>query len=152
MLDVDTLSALAIENSSFSVADIADRDVSYVMLRQAGVSPLDADRLRRRYSLTWTFVWTEGAHLPQRAEQLRTLRETERAWVAARTTTTHKQRHRAHRHWQELREAAAETRPLETDKWSGGDTDHDAESSAGETTNDEGLSWAASVRQFVAED
>jgi ribosomal protein S27AE len=102
-LDVGPVSALAIENSGFGTADVVESRVSYVMLRDAGVSPLDADRLRRRHSLVWTFRWTEGAYLVQRAERLRTLRETERDWIAASVSDDRRARHRARRRWAAVR-------------------------------------------------
>jgi Zn ribbon nucleic-acid-binding protein len=111
VLDVDAVSALAIENAPFGVSDLAARRVSYVMLREAGVAPVAADRLRREYSLVWSFVWTEGAHLLQRAEQLRTLRDPERAWLVASVPRAERRDHAARRRWAAIRAAADGSRP-----------------------------------------
>lgn len=70
-----------LEAAPFSAADIADGAVSYRMLTEAGVNPGVAARLRRRYSLVWSFDWTVGADLVRRAEQLRNLTEGEREWI-----------------------------------------------------------------------
>jgi Zn ribbon nucleic-acid-binding protein len=112
VLGVDPVSALAIENALFDVRDIAARRVSYVLLREAGVAPVAADRLRREYSLVWSFVWTEGAHLLQRAEQLRTLRDPERAWLVASVPRADRRDHAARRRWAAIRAASDESRPL----------------------------------------
>ena len=74
--------AAAIEEASFDAADIAERRVSYVMLREAGINPGVAGRMRRRYSLVWSFRWRFGGEdLPDRAAQVRGLQPTERSWV-----------------------------------------------------------------------
>lgn len=73
--------AAVLETAPFSAADLADGTVSYRMLTEAGVNPGVAARLRRRYSLVWSFDWTVGADLVRRAEQLRNLTEGEREWI-----------------------------------------------------------------------
>lgn len=79
---VGPATAAAIDDAPFDATDIADRRVSYRMLREAGVNPGIAARMRRRYSLVWSFRWHFGGDdFPDRAAQVRGLRDPERAWI-----------------------------------------------------------------------
>jgi len=79
---VGPATAAAIEAADFDAADIAERRVSYVMLREAGINPGVAARMRRRYSLVWAFRWRFGGEdLPDRAAQVRGFEAPERSWV-----------------------------------------------------------------------
>ncbi len=51
------------------------------MLREAGVNPGVAGRLRREHSLSWSFE--SGTDLTDRSSQIRGLQDDERAWIAA---------------------------------------------------------------------
>lgn len=73
-----------IERAAFEWVDIAATRVSYRDLVDAGVDPDIAERLRREYSLVWSFEWSIGGDdLPRRAVRLQTLDPAERAWIAA---------------------------------------------------------------------
>lgn len=79
---VGPATAAAIDAADFDAADIAAGHVSYVMLREAGINPGVAARMRRRYSLVWSFRWRFGGDdLPDRAAQVRGFRPPERSWV-----------------------------------------------------------------------
>lgn len=70
----------AIEEAGFSAQEVADKNVSYRMLLEAGVNPGVAAKIRRYHSLSWSFD-TDG-DLSRRSEQVRGLQDDERAWVA----------------------------------------------------------------------
>lgn len=79
---VGPATAAAIQAADFDADDIAERRVSYVMLREAGINPGVAARMRRRYSLVWAFRWRFGGEdLPDRAAQVRGFEAPERSWV-----------------------------------------------------------------------
>lgn len=80
---VGPATAAAIEVAPFEAADVRDRAVSFADLLSAGVNPGVAARLRREYSLVWTFEWVAGAFLLQRAEQVGGLVPDQREWIAA---------------------------------------------------------------------
>lgn len=80
---VGPATAAAIEDAPFEAADVRDRAVSFADLLAAGVNPGVAARLRREYSLVWTFEWVAGAFLLQRAEQVGGLDPGQREWIAA---------------------------------------------------------------------
>lgn len=61
--------------------DVANRRVSHAQLVDAGVNPGVAAKIRREFSLPWSFE--SGQDLDRRAEQVRGLGDEERAWVAA---------------------------------------------------------------------
>lgn len=84
---VGPATAAVIEDAPFGAADIATRNVSYTMLVDAGINPGVAERLRRKYSLVWSFRWTVGANLEQRANRLTGLSEAERDWIIASFST-----------------------------------------------------------------
>jgi len=70
----------AIDEAGFSAQDVADKNVSYRMLLEAGVNPGVAAKIRRYHSLSWSF--DTDADLDRRSEQVRGLQDDERAWVA----------------------------------------------------------------------
>lgn len=79
---VGPATAAAIDAADFDATDIAERRVSYVMLREAGINPGVAARMRRHYSLVWAFRWRFGGEdLPDRAAQVRGFEAPERSWV-----------------------------------------------------------------------
>ncbi len=78
---VGPATATVIEDATFDVADIRNRTASYEMLREAGVNPGVAGRLRREHSLSWSFE--SGNDLSDRSSQIRGLQDEERAWIAA---------------------------------------------------------------------
>ncbi len=78
---VGPATAAVIEDAPFDVTDIRNRTVSYEMLREAGVHPGVAGRLRREHSLSWSFE--SGNDLTDRSSQIRGLQDGERAWIAA---------------------------------------------------------------------
>lgn len=78
---VGPATAAVLDDASFGVEDIRNRTVSYEMLREAGVNPGVAGRLRREHSLSWSFE--SGNDLRDRSTQVRGLRDEERAWIAA---------------------------------------------------------------------
>lgn len=84
---VGSATAAVIEEAPFSAADIAAKNVSYTMLVDAGINPGVAERLRRKYSLVWSFRWTAGANLEQRARRLAGLSQAERDWIIASLST-----------------------------------------------------------------
>ncbi len=78
---VGPATATVIEDAPFDVEDIRNRTASYEMLREAGVNPGVAGRLRREHSLSWSFE--SGNDLGDRSSQIRGLQDDERAWIAA---------------------------------------------------------------------
>lgn len=93
-LDIDPLeltgvgagSAAIIKGSSFDASDIILKNVSYQMLLDAGITPRVAEKLRRAYSLVWTFYWEKEPDLAARADTVSGLTPAERDWVAASTS------------------------------------------------------------------
>lgn len=80
---VGPATATVFESASFVASDVADRRVSFLELVDAGIAPDVADRLRREYSLLWSYEWeVGGADLPRRAERIGNLGPEERAWIA----------------------------------------------------------------------
>lgn len=61
--------------------DVTGKRVSHAQLVEYGVNPGVAARIRREYSLQWSFEG--GEDLDRRAEQVRGLKDDERQWVAA---------------------------------------------------------------------
>ncbi|WP_435154144.1 DUF7409 domain-containing protein [Haladaptatus sp. DFWS20] len=78
---VGPATAVVIEEATFDAEDIRNKTVSYEMLREAGVNPGVAGRLRREHSLSWSFE--SGSDLSDRLSQIRGLQDDERAWIAA---------------------------------------------------------------------
>lgn len=76
--------AAVIDRAAFDLVDVAAMRVSYRDLVDAGVDLEVAERLRRQYSLVWSFEWIVGGDdLPRRAARLRELDPAERSWIAA---------------------------------------------------------------------
>lgn len=79
---VGPATAAAIDEAPFDPVDIRERTVSYVDLRAAGINPGVAAKLRREYSLLWSFHWERGADLARRAEHVTGLDPDQREWIA----------------------------------------------------------------------
>ena len=78
---VGPATAAAIEAAGFSAQAVADKEVSYRMLQEAGVNPGVAAKIRRHHSLAWSF--DNDGDLDRRSEQVRGLKDDEAAWVAS---------------------------------------------------------------------
>jgi len=78
---VGPATAEAIEAAAFSAQAVADKEVSYRMLQEAGVNPGVAAKIRRHHSLAWSF--DNDGDLSRRSEQVRGLQDDEAAWVAS---------------------------------------------------------------------
>jgi predicted flap endonuclease-1-like 5' DNA nuclease len=78
---VGPATADAVEAAEFSAQDVADKEVSYRMLTEAGVNAGVAAKIRRHHSLAWSF--DNDGDLDRRSEQVRGLKEEEAAWVAS---------------------------------------------------------------------
>ncbi|SFP50877.1 Helix-hairpin-helix domain-containing protein [Halolamina pelagica] len=78
---VGPATADAVEAAAFSAQAIADKEVSYRMLLEAGVNAGVAAKIRRHHSLAWSF--DNDGDLDRRSEQVRGLQEDEAAWVAS---------------------------------------------------------------------
>lgn len=68
--------------SSFDARDVVEKRISYEMLVDAGVNPGVATRIRREHSLSWSMTG-DGRDLDQRSNNIRGLKDGERAWIAA---------------------------------------------------------------------
>ncbi|WP_247728292.1 hypothetical protein [Halovivax limisalsi] len=75
-VDPDALGDIGVDPSG-----VVDKEYSYRQLLDAGVEEAAADRLRRQFSLPWSFE-TDG-DLDRRSEAVSGLGADERAWVAA---------------------------------------------------------------------
>jgi len=78
---VGPATATALRAAGVSSADIEQKRVDHETLRDAGVNPGVAARIRREHSLAWSH--TAGGDLSHRAESVGGLGEAERDWVAA---------------------------------------------------------------------
>ncbi len=78
---VGPATADAVEAAGFTAQDVADKEVSYRMLTEAGVNPGVAAKIRRHHSLAWSF--DNDGDLDRRSEQVRGLKDAEAAWVAS---------------------------------------------------------------------
>ncbi|WP_144426091.1 DUF7409 domain-containing protein [Halanaeroarchaeum sulfurireducens] len=78
---VGPATATVLVDADISAQDLMDRRVSHAQLICAGVNPGVAARIRREHSLSWSKQG--GEDLDRRAEQVRGLKDGERAWVAA---------------------------------------------------------------------
>ncbi|WP_416839641.1 DUF4332 domain-containing protein [Haloferax sp. DFSO52] len=74
-----------LESEDIDVTSIADGEISYRDLVQAGVNAGVAAKIRRWHSLAWSF--NSGDDLNRRSTQVRGLGDDERAWVAASSGT-----------------------------------------------------------------
>ncbi|WP_254862502.1 hypothetical protein [Halovivax gelatinilyticus] len=73
-----------LEAEGIDPAGVVEKDYSYRLLLDAGLDEETADRLRRHFSLAWSFE-TDG-DLDRRSETVSGLGDDERAWVAASAT------------------------------------------------------------------
>lgn len=81
---VGPATAERLADAAFGAAEIAAREVSFNMLRTAGVNPGVAAKIRREHSLPWSFETEDSdGDLDRRSTQVRGLGDGERAWVAA---------------------------------------------------------------------
>lgn len=80
---VGPTTAEVVAAADFTAAQLRDREVSFRMLREAGVNPGVAARIRREHSLPWSFETEDESDLERRSDQIRGLNEGEREWVAA---------------------------------------------------------------------
>lgn len=64
---------------------ILRKEVSYQQLVDASINPGVATKLRREHSLAWSLSGSTGEELSRRSNQVRGLKDGERAWVAAST-------------------------------------------------------------------
>ncbi|MEZ3116401.1 hypothetical protein RYH80_10815 [Halobaculum sp. MBLA0147] len=81
---VGPATAERLADAAFGAAEIAAREVSFNMLRAAGVNPGVAAKIRREHSLPWSFETEDSdGDLDRRSTQVRGLGDGERAWVAA---------------------------------------------------------------------
>lgn len=78
---VGPATAAAIEDAGFDAQAIADKEVSYRILLEAGVNPGVAAKIRRYHSLAWSF--DNDGDLGRRSKQVRGLEEDEAEWVAS---------------------------------------------------------------------
>ena len=79
---VGPATARALDGTDVTAADFRERRVSYRELVDVGVNAGVAARIRREYSLSWTFDSSAG-DLGRRSAQVRGLDDEERAWIAA---------------------------------------------------------------------
>ncbi|WP_394348628.1 hypothetical protein [Halovivax sp.] len=88
-LDSDELSALeeaevdaaTLEDAGIDPAGVVEKDYSYRMLLDDGLEESVADRLRRRFSLPWSF--DADGDLDRRSATVAGLGDAEREWIAA---------------------------------------------------------------------
>ncbi|ELZ07922.1 helix-hairpin-helix domain-containing protein [Natrialba aegyptia] len=78
----------SVERESLAAADIepeavANKEYSYQMLLETEIDDALADRLRRRFSLPWSFQTDDDHSLDRRSNEVRGLGAAERAWIAA---------------------------------------------------------------------
>lgn len=78
---VGPATADALAAADVTLEDVTGKRVSHAQLVESGVNPGVAARIRREYSLQWSFEG--GEDLDRRAEQVRGLKDDERQWVAA---------------------------------------------------------------------
>lgn len=78
---VGPATASVIEAAEFSARTVAEKEVSYRMLLEAGVNPGVAAKIRRHHSLAWSF--DNDGDLDRRSAQVRGLQDEEAAWVAS---------------------------------------------------------------------
>jgi predicted flap endonuclease-1-like 5' DNA nuclease len=78
---VGPATADAIEAAGFAAQAVADKEVSYRMLLEAGINPGVAAKIRRHHSLAWSF--DNDGDLDRRSAQVRGLQDEEAAWVAS---------------------------------------------------------------------
>lgn len=72
-----------IASAGFDADDVRRKRVSYRVLVEEGANPGVATKLRREHSLPWSNKGAQGEDLSKRSDQVRGLKDEERAWVAA---------------------------------------------------------------------
>jgi predicted flap endonuclease-1-like 5' DNA nuclease len=82
---VGPATAASLEEADVDAGDIPRKEVSYRQLVDAGINPGVATKLRREHSLAWSLSGSSGEDLSRRSNQVRGLKDDERAWVAAST-------------------------------------------------------------------
>lgn len=82
---VGPATAETLEAADISVDGILRKEVSYRQLVDAGINPGVATKLRREHSLPWSLTGSSSDDLDQRSNQVRGLKDGERAWVSAST-------------------------------------------------------------------
>jgi len=87
MTHIGPATAAIIEDAPFDALDIMERTVSYSTLLDSGVNPGVAAKLRKEYSLVWSFEWNAGADLVRRAARVGELDPEHRDWIAASEAT-----------------------------------------------------------------
>ena len=75
-------SAATLRDSPVSLADLVEKRIAYRDLKEAGVNPGVAAKIRREHSLSWSLDGG-GTDLDRRSTQVRGLDDDERAWIAA---------------------------------------------------------------------
>ena len=80
---VGPATAETLQAADIDVAAVRDKRVSYRMLVDAGTNLGVATKIRREHSLPWSITGEENDDLDKRSDQVRGLRDEERAWVAA---------------------------------------------------------------------
>lgn len=78
---VGPATADVIDRAPFDAAAVSNRTVSYEELIESGVNPGVAGKLRREYSLVWSFEWISGANLRRRARNVGGLDAEQREWI-----------------------------------------------------------------------
>lgn len=71
--------------AEIEAGDILTKRTSYRQLVDAGINPGVATKIRREHSLAWSLSGSTGDELHRRSDQVRGLKDGERAWVAAST-------------------------------------------------------------------
>lgn len=72
--------AAVCRSAGIRVVDLQNRQISYEQLLEAGVNPGVAAKLRRRYSLSWSF--TTSGDVVRRSKHVNGLDEREADWIA----------------------------------------------------------------------
>lgn len=80
---VGPATADVVAEAGHDAADVRGKRVSYRMLVEAGANPGVASKVRREHSLPWSITGEGSDDLDKRSDQVRGLRDDERAWVAA---------------------------------------------------------------------
>lgn len=80
---VGPVTGAVIEEAPFEADDVLSRAVSYADLLEVGINPGVAGKIRREYSLVWSFEWVAGADLNRRAKTVGGLDPHQREWIAA---------------------------------------------------------------------
>jgi hypothetical protein len=82
---VGPATAESLADADIEVGGILRKEVSYRQLVDAGINPGVATKLRREHSLPWSLTGSSSEDLDRRSNQVRGLKDGERAWVSAST-------------------------------------------------------------------